>query len=154
MTSNPIMLQALPAGKQYQGFSLSLEESGISLLPDEHELIVNGVTGHFMVVNWDVRHVVADGLFSEAELPMMIALLNAWPSYIQNEKLLQAITGQSAQEITALLDSNHYAALEPLHRLVEGCRAPFRTFGIEIQNVGGQGYKLSRYAPARKESQE
>jgi hypothetical protein len=154
MDSNPIMLQPLPAGKQYGSFSLNLEECGIALLPDEHELVINLSTGHFMLINWDVRHIVADGLFSEAELPMMLTLLHSWPSYIQNEKLLQAITGRSAEEITALLDSNHHAALEPLHRLVEGCRAPFRTIGIEIQNVSGQGYKLSRYAPARKESQE
>ncbi len=151
MTSNSII--PLPAGKQFRGFSLDIEATDIALLADEHEIVVNVETGRFLLVNWDVRHVVADGVLSEAELPMMIALLNAWPSYIQNEKLLQAITGRSAEEIIILLDNNHNAALEPLHRLIEGCRAPFRAIGIEIQNVSGLGYKLSRYAPVCKESQ-
>ncbi len=152
MDSNPIMLHPLPAGKQYRGFSLNLEECGIALLPDEHEIVVNVETGYFLLVNWDVRHIVADGVFSEVELPMMLTLLHSWPSYIQNEKLLQAITGRSAQEIAALLDSDHHAALEPLHHLIDGCRVPFRAVGIEIQNINGQGYKLSRYA-LRKELQ-
>jgi hypothetical protein len=154
MASNHIIpLQPLPAGKWFRSFSLDLQHAGIALLPPEHELIVNVETGHYLVLNWDVRYPCTDGMFSKAELPLVLALLGSWPSYIQNEKLLQLVTRQPVEEIADLIELAPDETLEPLHSLVDRCRLHFHKFGIEIQDTSGQGYKLSRYIAGRGERQ-
>jgi len=146
MTSDRIIsLAPLAEGKHYQSFSLYVETPGISLLPDEHELVVNVVSGHFMLINWNVRYVVIDGLFSTDELAFMLLLLSDWPSYVPLEKLLQAVNCQSAEQIVQLLDRERDQAVALLHDLAEHCRRCLRPFGIDVQNVHGLGYKLSRY---------
>jgi hypothetical protein len=150
MSSDQIIPQPLPSGKEYRGFELNLGHAGIALLPDEHEFVVNAKTGHFMLVNWDGRLFVADGVFSEAELPFMLALLDGWPSYVPNAKLLHAVLQLPGDQIAQRLDQEHEQTLAALHDLVEHCRPLLRSYGIEIQNVSGQGYKLSRYSKSRE----
>jgi len=154
MASQHIVPAPLSAGKQFRGFSLevgALTSSHLALLPDEHELIINTQTGHYIVVNWDVRYLCVDGVFSKGEQILAWVLLTAWPSYVPNEKLLYALMDRSHSEIEDLLELNREETLQPLRELVTTCRAHFHAFGIEIQEINGNGYKLGHYAPPREE---
>lgn len=149
MASNQIMLQPEEADKSYQCFSLKIKHPNvdIALLPDGQELIINTCTGSFVVVNWEQRSLLVDGVLSELELALLLALLHAWPSYIENQKLLQAIH-LSVEEAAQLLSVESETALEPLHHLVNDCRILVQQFGVEIHDISGQGYKLSRNSNA------
>lgn len=145
MEINHHRLLPLPAGKQFQCFALDIASASIGLLPDEHELIVNAQSGHYMLINWDVRYVAADGQFSQAELPFILVLLGAWPSYVPNRKLLQSVTNRSASEIAEILDIAYVQAVEPLRQMAESCRRQLRQIGIDIESVQDLGYKLGRW---------
>jgi hypothetical protein len=149
MASNQIMLQSEEADKSYQVFSLKIKHPNvdIALLSDEQELIINTNSGTFVVVNWEQRSFLTDGVLSEPELALLLALLHAWPSYIENQKLLQAIMHLSVEEVAQLLSVESETALEPLHHLVNDCRVLVQQFGVEIHNVNSQGYKLGRKEP-------
>jgi hypothetical protein len=147
---------AVGAGKQFRGFSLevgTLTSSHLAPLPDEHELVINMQTGHYVVINWDVRYACVDGVFSKEELALAWTLLTAWPSYVTNEKLLYALMNRSASEIEDLLELGREETLQPLRALVTSCCEHFHAFGIEIQEIDGNGYKLSHYTPTREERQ-
>lgn len=138
MTDNCI-ISLRSAAERFRGFSLNLKTCDIALLPDAHELVVNVQSGYFTVIGWNVRHVINDGTFTQEELPLVLTLLHAWPSFVENGKLLQVVTKRSAEKMNA----NHEQTMNLFHRLVEECRHSLRPFGIEIENIGGQGYKLS-----------
>jgi hypothetical protein len=151
MASNRIMPASLPEGKHYQGFSLGLNDVGLALLPEEHEIVINAESGHYTILNWDMRYLVADGFFSQEELRFMAVLLEQWPSYVPNDMLLQAVTQQDLAQVTQLLDTQHdQEALTLLHGLAESCRHQMHSHGIEIEDIGGNGYKLS---PVKKGAQ-
>jgi hypothetical protein len=136
----------LPAGKQFRSFSLYLDYGNVALLPDEHDLVLNVQTGQFALINWNVRYVVADGRFDPAgELPLAFILLDAWPSYVENIKLLQVVTGYAKGEVADLIELGGDQALDPLRCLVDACRKLLRPIGIEIQNINGLGFKLSHF---------
>jgi hypothetical protein len=146
MASDPIIPP--PAGEQFREFPLYLHYGRVALLPDEHDLVVNVQSGHFVLINWHVRYVVTDGQFtpSSGELSLMLTLLNDWPSFVPNRKLLQAMMEPSTEENTAIFNaSDKQHKLDALHRLVNSCNEQLRACGLEIQSVNNHGYKLSRY---------
>jgi hypothetical protein len=146
----------LPRGKQFRHFSFAIPGTK-ALLPEEHELVVNVQTGHFLVLNWeqDSRYLVCDGLFIGSELSLMLALLNAWPSMVENHKLLWVVAHRPAEQIVLLLQEEETSAeaLRLLHQLVEDCCCKTRVFGVDILAVEGSGYKLGRYVNEVREEQ-
>lgn len=134
----------LPAGKQFQEFPLYLGYGEVALLPDEHDLVLNTRSGQYVLINWSVRYVVIDGKFSPVgELPLMLALLSAWPSFVPNEVLLQEVTGRARGECEDLIELGGEHALAPLRHIAESCRSQLHSFNIDIEDMNGQGYKLS-----------
>jgi len=153
MVSNRSMPALLGAGKQYKGFPLEVPCAGIKILPDGHEIVLNTESGHYTILNWDMRYLVADGCFTQDELRFMAVLLNRWPSYVPNEKLLQSVTQQETEQINLLLDTQREETLVALHALAENCSQHLRSYGIDIQMVGTFGYKLSRVVVEETQAQ-
>jgi len=144
------IIPPLPAGKQFREFPLHLNYGKVALLPDEHDLVVNVQSGHFTLINWSVRYVVTDGQFNPTgELPFMFSLLSAWPSFVRNEVLLQDVTDKARGECEDLIELGGEHALEPLRRLAESCRGQLHNFNIDIEDINGQGYKLSPWKGVR-----
>ena len=134
----------LPAGRQFIGYSLDMQQPQFALLPDEHELVINSQTGHFLIVNWDTRYIVADGIFRDLELQLMLVVLRAWPSYIPTNKMLYAVFDASIKDIDHLFEADQAAVRATVDRLVDACNIQLRIANIAIQNINNQGYKLSR----------
>ena len=143
MASNRIMPVPLPGGKQYKHFSLEVACAGIKILPDEHEIVLNTESGHYTILNWNMRYFVADGFFTQDELRFMLVLLDRWPSYVPNDTLLQVVAQQEAAYITQLLDTQGDQVLGALRILAESCRRKMHPYGIDIQKFGIVGYKIS-----------
>ncbi|GHP00854.1 hypothetical protein KSF_109010 [Reticulibacter mediterranei] len=135
----------LPAGQQYRRFALTLQHTEIALLPPGHEFTLNLETGPFIVINWTNHHIATDDVFNAQELPLILALLDHWPSYVQNERLLQAITDRPPEEIAYVLYATCDTELEGLHQRVETCQARFHQIGIHIENIHQQGHKPSQH---------
>ena len=147
MESSKFIIPSLPfsPGGQFVSFSLdaSTGDHQLMLLPDEHELIINVQSGHFVVVNWDDRYIALDGQFHEHELPLMLAVLNAWPSYVPVKKVLYAIFDQSIEDIEELVAIDQVAVMTTVEHLVRTCNAQLAPLGITIQKIEDVGYKLS-----------
>ena len=143
MGSNRIMPAALPSGKQYKRFSLEVADAGIKILPDEHEIVLNIESGHYTILDWNMRYFVTDGFFNRDELRFMFVLLDRWPSYVPNDTILQVVTQQEVTYITQLLDTQSDQLLGALRVLAESCRRLMHPHGIDIQRFGSFGYKIA-----------
>lgn len=62
-------------------------DAGHVLLAEDHEVVVNPQTGWFALVNWERRQFVTDCSFTAQECVVLMALLDAWPSYVPMDKL-------------------------------------------------------------------
>src|SRR6266702_5266281 len=118
MARNRIILR--PAGKQFESFALHM--GTLTLLSDGHELVVNTLDGHIALVNWDMRHFCDDCTLGQEELALMLILLNDWPSYVPNERLLQIMLKASIERVADLLDNSPDQVIGPLQRMVASCR--------------------------------
>ncbi len=136
----------LPPSSVLAGFSLDASTASYRhmLLPDEHEIVVNMQTGHYMVVNWDGRYVAVDGRFHELELQLMLALLSAWPSYLPREKVLHALFDRTISDIEELVAIDQAAVSKTVEHVVQSCNAQLALLGLKIQKIEDVGYKLSR----------
>lgn len=144
MTSHRIIPLSEP--KHYQGFTLDIENPDINLLADEHELVVNLETGHYTLINWDIRYIAADGTFGPEELTLILSLLTAWPTYVPVEKLLMASQRIGLEEINQASESKRDRMHLKLRCCIAECQQKMHHLGIDIQTIGDTlGYKLSRY---------
>ena len=131
----------------YDYFPLDVRED-IRLLPDEHELVINRMTGQFMLVNWERRRLLVEAIFTEQVCRVMQTLLEGWPSYVPYERVLQVMHPQElphhiVQEIeTARREEAMDTVLEPVRTLLEACQERMNRFGIKLVAVYEHGYLL------------
>lgn len=136
-----------PVGSEpYDYFPLDTH-AGVSLLPDEHELVVNRLNGHVTLVNWELRRFLAECGFTDEELPLMLILLEAWPSYISYENMLALVSEDTPEEIARRVDAAREAetlgeVLTPLRVILKACQERMNLFGIQIAAVYRYGYLL------------
>lgn len=143
MASRPII--ALPEGQHYRRFSLSIPHAEVALLPSEHEFILDPETGHYIIINWASRYVVADGVFNVQELLLALTLLDGWPSYVPYQKLVHAVSSQHRGESAEMAPIADSTSLKQLSHIVETCQSQFHHIGIHIEETHQLGYKLSVY---------
>jgi hypothetical protein len=143
MTSKRII--PFSAGKHFAGYALDIENPDINLLADEHEIVINTQTGHYTLINWDMRHVVTDGTFGPENQALMISLLEAWPTYVTIEKLLMASLRRGLEEINQASETERDRMILNLRCCIEECGQQLHPIGIGIQSISNLGYKLSRY---------
>lgn len=131
----------------YDYFPLDVRDD-IRLLPDEHELVLNRVACQCTLVDWERRHFVAEASFSEEEYRVMQTLLEAWPSYVPYERVLQVLHPQElphhlVQQVeTARRTETMETLLLPVRTLLSGCQERMNRFGIKIVAVYEHGYLL------------
>ncbi len=127
----------------------------IALGSMEEELVINATCGQMLLINWHQRCVIEICMFQQEQFNIVEALVHAWPSYVENDKLLCILLQQPKARVVQLLDSDRRAeVLRSLDLLLESCREQLLVVGIEIRLVEGFGYKLGRFVAENQGEQE
>jgi hypothetical protein len=127
---------------------------GVSVLPDEHEVVLNTVSGRLTLVDWERRIFRAECLFEDTELPLIKRLLDDWPAYTPYLRLLTLISEEPADLIEDRLEAAQESGnrealdrlLEPLRARLKGCQDRLALCGLKIAAVYQHGYRLIRRA--------
>ena len=135
----------------YYRFSLEIGEAGLSLIPGDQELRVHLVSGHFCIVYTSTGQLASEGTFSQEVLPIILVLLNNWPSYVQNHKLMNAL-GYASGSDADLDDEQHL--LVRMRQLIHASVPSLQSIGIDIQAIDDLGYKLSKHTESQTEHRE
>lgn len=110
---------------------------GHALLPPEHELVMNKVSGKVTLVDWERRRFVSDSSFTDEELPLILTLLNDWPSYVPYEKMLILTSDETPEQIAQRVEEAHTTntlatILTPVRSLLTACNEHMHLFSIDI----------------------
>lgn len=136
------------------------------LLEEEHELVVNTVTGHVTLVDWKEQHFKAQCSFTGLELPLIRQLCEDWPEITPYEEFISHLFSSSlAAQMYACLrtarergDRAVFAiTLEPVRVMLSQCQERLRTLGLQIINVPERGYHLialTKNAPSTKQGNQ
>ncbi len=121
--------------------------AGHALLPHDHELVVNKVSGKVTQVDWERRRFVADSSFTDEELPLIMTLLNDWPSHVPYEKMLVVVSDETPEQIAqrvgeARTTNTLAAVLTPVRTILTTCNERMHLFSIDIAAVYETGYLL------------
>lgn len=125
----------------------------VTLLPHEHEIVVNTLSGLTLLIDWENRRVKAECRFDDMEVPLIRHLLNDWPSYTPYEKLFPLLFSDIvAQQMRACLleavDRNDKAMLTsivgPLRTVLLRCQDRLSLFDLRIAALYQHGYRLIR----------
>lgn len=125
----------------------------VTLLPDEHEIVLNTLSGLTLLIDWENRRVKAECRFDDMELPLIRQLLDDWPSYTPYEKLFPLLFSDPiAQQMrTCLLeavDRNDKAMLTsivgPLRTVLLRSQDRLGLFDLRIAALYQHGYRLIR----------
>jgi hypothetical protein len=125
----------------------------ITLLPDEHEVVVNTLSGLTLLIDWERRRVKAECQFDDLELPLIRLLLDDWPSYTPYEKLFPLLFSETvAQQMRACLvdavERNDKAMLNeilgPLRTVLHRCQDRLGLLDLRIAALYQHGYRLVR----------
>ncbi|GCE32096.1 hypothetical protein KDA_75800 [Dictyobacter alpinus] len=141
----------LTPGDSYRRFSLMIEHANIALLPAEHEMRVHTTSGCFSIVHRNTGHSAGEGTFSLDALPVILVLLEHWPSYVQNDKLTHAL-GNATES-----DADPHPVGEQLDRvrhLIASNRPTLQQVGLDILPIDELGYKFGRYTEPHMGHQE
>jgi hypothetical protein len=138
-------MQIIPEGLKFRRFGLRIgtKEGTMTLLLEEHEIVVDTANAYITLVDWQARSFCDAWALGQEEVTLLLVLLNDWPSFVPNERLLQVMLNATVEQIAALLEHDP-SQVEQLQRLMDTCRSKMHRFGIEIEDVHGDGYKLSR----------
>ncbi len=122
-------------------------ESGYDLLPTGYEMVVNKVSGRVTLLNWNRRRVVTECSFSDQELPLIIALLNAWPSFAPYEHMLALTSDEPAYSIAQRVEETRDTdaldtLLSPVRTILKECQERVNMLGIKIAAVLDTGFLL------------
>ncbi|MFL5624773.1 MAG: hypothetical protein ACJ788_04165 [Ktedonobacteraceae bacterium] len=129
------------------------------LLPPGHVLMLNTCPSidHFIIsqLSGEVHGLVAQQLFSELEIYVLVALLEAYPHYASYEALLAALSDtpveQARQVVHQAIDGKTLdTLLNPLRNLFARCRPRLHDFGIDVGSRRGLGYQLQRVTPSTR----
>jgi hypothetical protein len=133
------------------------------LLPDEHEVVVNTLSGLTLLIDWENRRVKAECHFDDLELPLIRLLLDDWPSYTPYEKLFPLLFSDPVvqQMRSCLLDAlerNNKAMLTeilgPLRTVLHRCQDRLSLLDLRIAALYQHGYRLMRASSSRQQSEQ
>ncbi len=166
--------QAWKTDERFKKFALRVA-SDVYVLPEQHSLVADELTGQLWLVNWQAQHFLAvcDGL-SDEQFSLVLLLLEQWPSYVPYEHLLRHIgiepSRQDLDDLECVRVSGRAneseekqaqeaaarARIEPLLRtlreLLGDCRACLQPLGIAITAVLDYGLLLTRYVEQADEA--
>ncbi len=156
---------------EYSYFPLEMAGAPLeSLLPDDSEIVVNHDSGQVVLVRWGYREFSTECSFTDQELPLILALLEAWPGYVPYEKML-GLVGEKPELIAELLEASRAAegldeergtdilwesamgrTLTPVRDWLKQCQDRLHQFALEIAAVRHRGYLLIPYRPSIPET--
>jgi hypothetical protein len=148
--------------ERYQYYPLDASREG-TLLADEHEIVLNTVSGQTTLVDWEHRRIKAECRFDEQELPLIRTLLNDWPSYTPYERLLPLlVTEELAEQLIHCIEEAREredkimfdVALQPLRSVLQRCQDRLALFGIQIAAIYRHGYRLIKLSELQQLAQE
>jgi hypothetical protein len=126
---------------------------GVTLLPEQHAIVLNTLSGLTVLIDWERHKVKAECHFDDLELPLIRLLLDDWPSYTPYEKCFPLLFSDTvAQQMrSCLLDAqerNDKAMLNeilgPLRTVLLRCQDRLGLFDLRIAALYQQGYRLVR----------
>ncbi len=138
----------------YEYYPLDTEHE--RLLPHEHEIVLNTVSGQCTLVDWEHRRFQGECHFVDPELALIKQLLDDWPKMTPYETFVRLLfSDQLASLILQCLreaqeSGNHVmiaVALEPLRAILKHCHGSLRLFHLQITAVYQQGYRLIQAKP-------
>ena len=140
----------------------------VALLPEQQTLVVDQILGGITLVDWRSGRFLAHTNVSDQQLPVILYLLEEWPSYIPFEKVLHRcgleLTAQQLEDIERIKvagyagESDEEKALDkearqrivpfmkPIRTLLAGCNPHLREFGIIVAEVLDCGPLLMKAA--------
>jgi len=129
----------------------------IALLPEQHTVVVNRLSGGITLVDWRNGRFLAHHSLNDDQLPAVLYLLEEWPSYVPYEKMLHRygneLTVQQIEDIERIKVSGYAGETEeekaldqqareriaplmnPLHTILASCNLCLPEFGIKIAAV-------------------
>jgi hypothetical protein len=124
----------------------SLRSSEVSVLPDGCGLVIHPSDGRVTLVDWSHGIFLAECAFTTKELPLILALLDAWPSYCPYARLLSFLCGEPeesiAKRLKPLLAEALQLAIAPAREELKGYRQRLALLGLCIRSVYETGYLL------------
>lgn len=138
--------------RQFQPYDyFSLRSSEVSALPDGCSLVVHPGNGRITLVDWSRGIFLAECEFATTkELPLILALLSAWPRYCPYARLLSLLCEEPeesiARRLTLLRDEALQQAVAPAREELKGCRQRLAHLGLCIHGVYESGYFLAPLA--------
>jgi hypothetical protein len=133
-----------PQFQPYAYFSMHSSEG--SALPNGCSLVVHHLDGRIMLVDWACRIFLAECALTAKELPLILALLNAWPLYCPYAHLLSLLSDESEQSIAKRLDPLYAESFQqdiaPVREELKECRHRLALLGLSIRAVYECGYLL------------
>jgi len=125
-------------------------------LPADHMLVLNThpyrlSTFVLTQLSGEVHGLVAQEVFTELEMYVLVALLESYPQYCPYELLQAAVTDEVISQARATV---HRAierktlnySMKPIRNILSRCRAKLHTFGIDIHSIHAVGYILAPLA--------
>jgi hypothetical protein len=147
---------------QFAYFPFATEQS--RLLPEKYEVVVNRFSGETTLVNWGTESFLVQMRFSDQELPLLLMMMERWPSYVPYEMLLSLITEEEvdsnelAHQIAEARERNEAKLDEiciPLRAILRECRDRLHLLGLDIAAVYQHSYLfVKRHAFTRQTSKE
>ncbi len=138
--------------EQYEYYPLDTN-AGYALLAEDHEIVVNPQTGQVTLVNWERRHFVTDCLFTVQECAVLMALLDAWSSYMPTDQLLRELRKQAGPTHEQQEPSGQDVPLTRLRTVFARCQERLHHLGLDIIPVGEQSLLLVRFQEPNREEQ-
>ncbi len=125
----------------------ALRTSGLMLLSEEQQLVVDHVNETVTLVDWKEqppRFVRSCTIFEE-DLQLLCPLLGAWPAMVPYARLVALMAGpelaQQVEEAQSARDDKELdTLLEPLRADLEPCAKKLETFGLTIVMVSRGGF--------------
>jgi len=115
--------------EQYEYYPLDTN-AGYALLAEDHEIVVNPQTGQVTLVNWERRHFVTDCLFTVQECTVLMALLDAWSSYMPTDQLLRELRKQAGPTHEQQEPSGQDMPLTRLRTVFARCQERLHHLGL------------------------
>lgn len=128
--------------------------SGLSLLPEGQELVIDHMNGMATLVDWKCKTFLCACTLFDDELEILCPILRAWPAPVSypllaalaDPKMGETLAQRVAQAIEAEDDEELESLLEPLQSNLDTLLERFQKFGLTILPMDRHGLVVNTFA--------